>query len=72
MQQSIEEEDFAATVYQIGRLFRRLFDFQPMKSSHGPEYTLQASKTVDDNLNEVEHKIKKTERRRSSSLNGMQ
>ena len=40
MQESIDTDDYAATVYQIGRLFRRLFDFKPMKSSSGPAYTL--------------------------------
>ena len=43
MKETVEEENFAATVYQIGRLFRRLFDFSPMKSSSGPEYTLHSA-----------------------------
>ena len=51
MQASVEAEDHAATVYQMGRLIRRLFDFQPMKKASGPAYTLQsANQSILDSL----------------------
>jgi hypothetical protein len=33
IQMASNDQDYEAVVYQIGRLFRRMFDFQPMKSS---------------------------------------
>ena len=44
IQTATDEGDYVAVVYQIGRLFRRMFDFQPMKSAsltHDPKPTLR-------------------------------
>ena len=42
MNAAIAEDDTETALYQVGRLFRRIFDFEPMKSA-----SLEGSDTQD-------------------------
>ena len=69
MKESLEEGDYAATVYQIGRLFRRTFDFKPMKSSSGPEYTLKQGRDQPNTSIDTEESSKPKVKTRNSLIN---
>ena len=76
MKESIVDEDYITTVYQIGRLFRRLFDFTPMKSASGPAYTLKAAnQSILDSLDLSYNKVDQTPQenaKRNSAINELE